>query len=277
MTRCCAGTSRWCCSSRATSPRPRSRPRSTPLTADGRLLVSVREVPVEAGARRHVRARATCSACTAPTGPGSCRRSPRCVAALGRQHHRPHDPADRRPLRAGGRGGPAARRGRRWPDRPAAGSGRRAGGGGVPAPARHRPAVSGPRPGPSGGPGAAGRARAGARPRARPRSRSTRGHRRSCTLAADLLATQRSSPGCVGLAAPQVGVRRAGVLPRRHGPPEGADLPRHARAGQPGGRVGVPAGAGPRGLPVGARPHRRREAGDPAGRGRAACPGPASR
>ena len=42
-------------------------------------------------------------------------------------------------------------------------------------------------------------------------------------LAADLLATQRASPGCVGLAAPQVGVGRAGVLPRRDRPPEGAD------------------------------------------------------
>ena len=39
-------------------------------------------------------------------------------------------------------------------------------------------------------------------------------------LAADLVATMRVSPGCVGLAAPQVGVGREGVLRRRQRAPQ---------------------------------------------------------
>ena len=81
----------------------------------------------------------------------------------------------------------------------------------------------------------------GTRPRRRPRTPSAEVDPlapRGGALAADLLATQRAAPGCVGLAAPQVGVAGAGVLPRRDRSPAGQDLPRAVGPGEPRGRVG---------------------------------------
>ena len=85
-------------------------------------------------------------------------------------------------------------------------------------------------------------------------------------LAADLLATQRAAPGCVGLAAPQVGVAvRVFAL----------DVTGHPRArtchgplvlANPVVESASRVGEGQGGMPVGARPHRRRETGHPAGR-----------
>ena len=75
-------------------------------------------------------------------------------------------------------------------------------------------------------------------------------------LAADLVATMRVSPGCVGLAAPQVGVGVEGLLRRRQRAPQDPGAPRHLRALQRRGRGVLAQREGPRGLHVGARPHR---------------------
>ncbi len=75
-------------------------------------------------------------------------------------------------------------------------------------------------------------------------------------LAADLIATMRVSPGCVGLAAPQVGVGAQVFAVNVTGHRQGGDGARHVRALQrPGGR-GDPVEDGPGGMHVGARPHR---------------------
>ncbi len=82
-----------------------------PLTADGSLTVTVRAVPEEAAAATD----GTPWVLTVHGGdrPGIVSSIVEEVARVGRQHHRPDDPADRRPLRAGRRDRPARRRRRR--------------------------------------------------------------------------------------------------------------------------------------------------------------------
>ena len=82
-------------------------------------------------------------------------------------------------------------------------------------------------------------------------------------LAADLVATMRVSPGCVGLAAPQVGVGAKVFC---------VDVSEHPKTRDHHGTFvlcnaevarGEPQREGARGLHERPRPHRRREAGDP--------------
>ena len=97
-------------------------------------------------------------------------------------------------------------------------------------------------------------------------------------LAADLVATMRVSPGCVGLAAPQVGVGAQVFVVDVTEHPKTATVARHVRAVQRPGGGGQPVAAGPRGLHVRAGPDRRREARRPRrGRGRPAGYGGAGR
>ncbi len=75
-------------------------------------------------------------------------------------------------------------------------------------------------------------------------------------LAADLLATQAVSPGCVGLAAQQVGVAWRVFSVDVTGHPKTRVVPRPVRPVQRDRRVGQPQGEGPGRLHVGARFHR---------------------
>ena len=74
-------------------------------------------------------------------------------------------------------------------------------------------------------------------------------------LCADLVATMRVSPGCVGLAAPQVGVAARAFCVDVSGHPKTRTDPRSDRAAQPRNRGGQSQREGSRGLHVGARPH----------------------
>ena len=102
-------------------------------------------------------------------------------------------------------------------------------------------------------------------------ARSTRSTRTIVRLAADLVATMRVSPGCVGLAAPQVGVGAQVFAVDVTGHPKARTVPRRVRAVQRRGSSRPRSGEGPGGLHVGARPHRRREAGRPDRRRRPAA------
>ena len=84
-------------------------------------------------------------------------------------------------------------------------------------------------------------------------------------LAADLVATMRVSPGCVGLAAPQVGVGAQVFAVDVTGHPKARTVHGAVRAVQRRVVEACQWREGPGGLHVGARPHRRREAGQPAG------------
>ena len=238
-----------------------------PLTADGTLSVTVREVPVEETPGRRRR----------PVGADRARRRPprhrlgrgRRGGPRRRQHHRPDHPPGRRPLPADRRDRPARRRRRGRP-------------GGRDQGRRRRRSASAPRcarptptscersrdlrrpPGPRPSSASTGRVldvvRAPAPVLSTPGGAVDPTSPEVVQLAADLVATMRVSPGCVGLAAPQVGVAATGLLRRRLRAPQDPRAPRHLRAVQRRGRRVLAQREGPRGLHERARPHRRREA-----------------
>ena len=211
--------------------------------------------------------------------PGIVATITRVVARHGAQHRRPRHPAGRRPLR------PDRRAAGRPTSTPPCAAG--AGPGRVPRPSSASRSTSRPstttccdrhrgRPGrcPHLPPGPCCPCCRGAGPRAlrRPAPRSTRPTRDIVTLAADLLATQAVSPGCVGLAAQQVGVAARRVQRRRHRPPQDAHLPR-ARSSCATPRSSAPPASerGREGCMSVPGLHRRRQPGPTAGRPRAAA------